>query len=344
MTMAPVLPGVSGDAKRVADALDKRKYNVLAEITARIGGFGLLASVLHAASSASVQKIACGGLGAGIRADERRTPPLDAVQYTSPARNAVAAKMQDAHELRCGSVAAAERAYALGYASVALETICDATRASDATPLDWGEPRDVDAPSTTPRLRLLKRLTVRLDAPRMSVPQKVLNAFDLVAVVPETDDAFRAACASSDVDLISVACGARLPFAVARKDVEVAIKRGAAFEVSYAHSIGQPRSLRHLTATGLRLAALTNGGRGLVLSCGSSDAWRMRSPLDVGALASMLGVRKTDGVVGASAARAVAAGAARLYAAGADDSWLDGDEIKQLIGGARPSGKRRRRK
>ena len=103
---------------------------------------------------------------------------------------------------------------------------------------------------------------MRLDAPRMSVPQKVLNAFDIVAVVPETDDAFRAACASSDVDLISVACGARLPFAVARKDVEVAIKRGAAFEVSYAHAIAQPRSLRHLTATGLRLAlTLTNGGR-----------------------------------------------------------------------------------
>ena len=239
--------------------------------------------------------------------------------------------MQDAHELRCGSVAAAERAYALGYASVALETICDATQASDATPLDWGEPRDVDAPSTTPRLRLLKRLTVRLDAPRMSVPQKVLNAFDIVAVVPETDEAFRAACASPDVDLISVACGARLPFAVARKDVEVAIKRGAAFEVSYAHAIAQPRSLRHLTATGLRLAALTNGGRGLVLSCGSPDAWRVRSPGDTAALAAMLGVRNTDGVVGASAALAVAAGAARKYNAGADDSWLDEDEIKALI-------------
>ena len=120
---------------------------------------------------------------------------------------------------------------------------------------------------------------------------------------------------------------------------------GAAFEVCYARAIAQPRSLRHLTATGLRLAALTNGGRGLVLSCGSSEAWHVRSPGDTAALAAMLGVRNTDGVVGASAARAVAAGAARLYAAGADDSWLDGDEIKALIG-ARPasSGRKRRRR
>ena len=73
--------------------------------------------------------------------------------------------MQDAHELRCGSVAAAERAYALGYASVALEIICDAAHARDATPLDWGEPRDVETLKMNPRLRLLKRLTVRLDAP-----------------------------------------------------------------------------------------------------------------------------------------------------------------------------------
>ena len=63
--------------------------------------------------------------------------------------------MQDAHELRCGSVAAAERAYALGYASVALETICDATQSSDAKPLDWGAPRDVETLKTTPPLRLL---------------------------------------------------------------------------------------------------------------------------------------------------------------------------------------------
>ena len=56
MTMAPVLPGVSGDAKRVADALDKRKYNVLAEITARIGAFGLLASVLQTASAIVAKK------------------------------------------------------------------------------------------------------------------------------------------------------------------------------------------------------------------------------------------------------------------------------------------------
>ena len=231
----------------------------------------------------------------------------------------------------------------LGLRQRCSETICDAAHAKDATPLDWGAPRDVETLKTNSRLRLLKRLTVRLDAPRISVPQKVLNAFDIVAVVPETDDAFRAACASSDVDLISLACGARLPFAVARKDVEVAIKRGAAFEVSYAHAIAQPRSLRHLTATGLRLAALTNGGRGLVLSCGSSEAWRVRSPGDTAALAAMLGVRNTDGVVGASAARAVAAGAARKYNAGADDSWLDEGEIKALVG-ERPSGKRRRRK
>ena len=89
MTMAPALPGVCGDAKRVVDELHKRNYSVMAEITARIGGFGLLASVLHAASSASVQKLACGGLGADIRADERRTLLLDRVQERFACRKGV---------------------------------------------------------------------------------------------------------------------------------------------------------------------------------------------------------------------------------------------------------------
>ena len=63
--------------------------------------------------------------------------PARASSIAAARADAVAAQMQDAHELRCGSVAAAERAYALGYASVALETICDATHASDATPVSY---------------------------------------------------------------------------------------------------------------------------------------------------------------------------------------------------------------
>ena len=248
--------------------------------------------------------------------------------------------MEDAHELRCASVAAAERAYALGYATVALETVCDAARAKDAAPLSWDG--DVTTPASVPRTRVLTRLTVRLEIGRVGIPQKALNAFDIVAIIPETDDAFRAACASPDVDLVSIDCGARLPYAVARRDVQVALNRGAAFEVSYAHCLAQPRSLRHLIAAGGRLAALTDGGRGLAVSSGAAEAWRVRSPGDIGALAAMLGVRAHGGAVGASAARAVGHGAARRYNAGADESWLDGDEIEALVGAS--SKKRRRRK
>ena len=56
MTMAPALPGVCGDAKRVVDELHKRNYSVMAEITARIGAFGLLASVLQTASAIVAKK------------------------------------------------------------------------------------------------------------------------------------------------------------------------------------------------------------------------------------------------------------------------------------------------
>ena len=43
----------------MADALDKRKYNVLAEITARIGGLDLFSSVLQDASAFLRRKKAC---------------------------------------------------------------------------------------------------------------------------------------------------------------------------------------------------------------------------------------------------------------------------------------------
>ena len=59
MTMAPALPGVCGDAKRVADDLYNRNYSVMAEITARIGGLDLFSSVLQDASAFLRRKKAC---------------------------------------------------------------------------------------------------------------------------------------------------------------------------------------------------------------------------------------------------------------------------------------------
>ena len=51
MTMAPALPGVCGDAKRVADAPCKLNFSSMAEIKAWIGAGTVFSSVLQSASN-----------------------------------------------------------------------------------------------------------------------------------------------------------------------------------------------------------------------------------------------------------------------------------------------------
>ena len=154
-------------------------------------------------------------------------------------------------ELRCASEAAAARAFALGYATVCLETRVDARRVADASPAAR-EPRDVAAPAGTPRLRLLRRLTLAVDGARLQVPKSVRAAFDVIAAEPATEAAFAAACACADVDVVTVAAARRAPFSLARAPVSAARARGATFEVAYGPAVANPRTLRHLVATARR--------------------------------------------------------------------------------------------
>ena len=79
--------------------------------------------------------------------------------------------MPSAIELRVGSVDAAARAFALGYDTVCLDVRTTASRLAAATPVAVDRAQSFAAPAGTRRLRLLHRVTVGLDAPRLEIPK-----------------------------------------------------------------------------------------------------------------------------------------------------------------------------
>jgi len=184
-------------------------------------------------------------------------------------------------------------------------------------------------------------VTIVLEAGRLEVPKALLETFDIIAVSPQTDAALRAACASPDVDVVTLdATGRRHnqrgALRLHRAAVLEARRRGACFELTYADAVvaaGSSHSLtlRDLVACAARLAELCHG-KGVVLSSGARDARSQHAPPDVANLARVLGFASQASLV-------VAHARARRYrrraskAAGLVSRWVRAAQLADAVPG-----------
>ena len=149
----------------------------------------------------------------------------------------------------------------------------------------------------------------------------------MVAVEPLTDAAFAFACHGADADVIVVDAARKAPFALPRAAISAARGRGLVFEVCYGDAVARPRTLRHLVATASRIAAATDGGDGVALSSGAADAWQVRAPADVAAIAAMVGVKRALATT-TNGALALARASERAAKLGIDDAWVSPDVLR----------------
>ena len=71
------------------------------------------------------------------------------------------------------------------------------------------------------------------DANAISTGNDAIRAFDVVAIVPGNQKIFAYACQTAEVDIISLDLTHRLPFALNKKLIDVAVKRNIFFEIQY---------------------------------------------------------------------------------------------------------------
>ncbi|KAI2469319.1 PHP domain-like protein [Annulohypoxylon bovei var. microspora] len=202
----------------------------------------------------------------------------------------------------------------LGYNVVALNHTLDAPLPSQITnPLPKfpaqtipPNPSPSNPPQSEPRPQriptVLRRLTVNLTDPSQN-PQlaKAAQAYDIVALRPQTEKAFQAACltaSAAEVSVISLDLAARLPFYLRPKPCMAAVARGLRFEVCYGRALApgaDARARANFIGNVAQLVRATRG-RGLLVSSEAGDALGLRGPADVVNLLAVWGLPTERGM------------------------------------------------
>ncbi|KAF2739347.1 PHP domain-like protein [Polyplosphaeria fusca] len=163
-------------------------------------------------------------------------------------------------------------------------------------------PIPLPLPFTIPsRLRILRRCNLFLTdaASNHRIPQ-LQQHYDLIAARPTDERTLQQACASLDVDIISLDMTQKFETHFKFPMLGSAISRGIKFEMCYSQGLlsSDPNAKRNLISNATQLIRVTRG-RGLILSSEARNALGIRSPSDVINLASVWGLgheRGKDGL------------------------------------------------
>ncbi|KAJ1972488.1 RNA-binding RNA processing protein rpp1 [Dimargaris verticillata] len=130
----------------------------------------------------------------------------------------------------------------------------------------------------------LKRLTVITSDARvnyeLSNPTEITKEYDILAVQPTTEDTFRLACGTYNIDLIALDLSKKLPFYFKMNSVNQAIERGIYFEICYSAAMKDNVSRRNLISNAMSLCRATRG-RNIIISSEARRPLEVRSPYDI---------------------------------------------------------------
>ncbi|KAI1771764.1 PHP domain-like protein [Hypoxylon cercidicola] len=134
---------------------------------------------------------------------------------------------------------------------------------------------------------VLRRATISFWDPahNQQLP-KAAQAFDILAMRPQTEKAFQAACLTvQEASIISLDLTARLPFYLRPKPCMAAVNRGLRFEICYGRAVGPDADARARANFAGNVAQLVRAtrGRGLVISseAAATTTMALRAPADV---------------------------------------------------------------
>ena len=222
-----------------------------------------------------------------------------------------------------------KRLYELGWDCIAWNTAINGKATGNQikpvaiVPLDVAQLRDaawlrsLATSSVATGLRQINRLTVTVDdvvdAQSLHISNPVLGLFDLVAARPGNAKVFAHLCKQSDIDVITLDFTHRLPFALNKKLLDEAVKRGIHFEITYSAILSSAAGGRKELFANTKVLIQYLRGRHVILSS-NSDSWMtVRGPMDVCNLGVLLGLKQDQALqcVSDNCVRVLQHGAAR---------------------------------
>ncbi|KAF1997615.1 PHP domain-like protein [Amniculicola lignicola CBS 123094] len=185
----------------------------------------------------------------------------------------------------------------IGYDVIALTHTLTGKLAADLT-----APIPLPLPFPTPAtLRILRRCNIFLTdaATNHRIPQ-LQAQYDIIAARPTDERTLQQACASLDIDLISLDLTQRFEKHFKFPMLGTAIARGVKIELCYSQALlsSDPVAKRNLISNAVQLIRVTRG-RGLLFSSEAKHVLGIRAPSDIMNLASVWGLgheRGKDGL------------------------------------------------
>ena len=126
-------------------------------------------------------------------------------------------------------------------------------------------------------------------------PSHPLLQYDVISVTPTTDTLLHATCASTDIDVISLPCSARLGYYLKLPSLHLAAQNGIVFELLYAKGLRESASRRHLFTTATALRRVRGGVKGgVVMASGAERAEELRGCYDVMSVMRLMGWQEQE--------------------------------------------------
>jgi len=149
---------------------------------------------------------------------------------------------------------------------------------------------EAGAAQPRPQLTRITLVIERLDQLQdVGAANVVLAGYDLVAVVPQTEEVLARCCAQpvmSAIDVISLPMEHRLPYALSPSLLRKAARAGIHFEIRYSHVLRDSNTRRHLIANALGLVRAAPL-RSLIITSGAEGDAKLRAVEDVAHLATL---------------------------------------------------------
>jgi len=141
-------------------------------------------------------------------------------------------------------------------------------------------------------LKQYKRLTINMSDTSshvISSTNPLLLLYDIIAVIPQDEKTFHAACTSLDVDIIVVDMSCKLPYTLKKTPVSAAMARGIHFEMSVGPSLRDIGARRFFFVNGSALVRATKG-KNLIITNEATQVSDVRAPNDIANMCSLLGM------------------------------------------------------
>jgi ribonuclease P/MRP protein subunit RPP1 len=148
------------------------------------------------------------------------------------------------------------------------------------------------------KIKLFTRLTIDISDSKetfqFSNPNKAINSYDILAVVPKNEKMFDDACKDMNIDLITIHFEEKFNFALKKTNILNAIKRGIFFEIIYNEFI-KDENKRGIFISNILLLLDVTKGENVIISSGTNTFFYHRSPYDIITIfETIFGLSKND--------------------------------------------------